>query len=170
MKKGILSCVTADVDLEMENQDVYVWKQKKSFIFEHNSREICDRGRGKELRQKHNADLEVPKYLKQKESNISKANKKSKHKHQYEECLIRYKWNWEENKIHTSLNSYCIICGKINDRMKNSIVTDYMKKVDTPMGKRYIRISEDTLYEKYHNRLPVFFVEDICKDKYLEVL
>lgn len=170
MKKGILSCVTADVDLEMENQDVYVWKQKKSFIFEHNSREICDRGKGKELRQKHNADLEVPKYLKQKESNISKANKKSKHKHQYEECLIRYKWNWEENKIHTSLNSYCIICGKINDRMKNSIVTDYMKKVDTPMGKRYIRISEDTLYEKYHNRLPVFFVEDICKDKYLEVL
>ena len=88
------------------------------------------------MRQKHNADLEVPKYLKQKESNISKANKKSKHKHQYEECLIRYKWNWEENKIHTSLNSYCIICGKINDRMKNSIVTDYMKKVDTPMGKR----------------------------------
>ena len=170
MKKGILSCVTADVDLEMENQDVYVWKQKKSFIFEHNSRDICGRGRGKELRQKHNADLEVPKYLKQKESNISKANKKSKHKHQYEECLIRYKWNWEENKIHTSLNSYCIICGKINDRMKNSIVTDYMKKVDTPMGKRYIRISEDTLYEKYHNRLPVFFVEDICKDKYLEVL
>ena len=170
MKKGILSCVTADVDLEMENQDVYVWKQKKSFIFEHNSREICDRGKGKELRQKHNADLEVPKYLKQKETNISKANKKSKHKHQYEECLIRYKWNWEENKIHTSLNSYCIICGKINDRMKNSIVTDYMKKVDTPMGKRYIRISEDTLYEKYHNRLPVFFVEDICKDKYLEVL
>ena len=107
------------------------------------------------MRQKHNADLEVPKYLKQKESNISKANKKSKHKHQYEECLIRYKWNWEENKIHTSLNSYCILCGK---------------KVDTPMGKRYIRISEDTLYEKYHNRLPVFFVEDICKDKYLEVL
>ena len=122
------------------------------------------------MRQKHNADLEVPKYLKRKENDISKANKKSKHRHQYEECLIRYKWNWEENKIHTSLNSYCIICGKINDRMKNSIVTDYMKKVDTPMGKRYIRISEDTLYEKYHNRLPVFFVEDICKDKYLEVL
>lgn len=41
---------------------------KKSFIFEHNSREICDRGRGKELRQKHNADLEVPKYLKQKKA------------------------------------------------------------------------------------------------------
>lgn len=54
--------------------------------------------------------------------------------------------------------------------MKNSIVTDYMKKVDTPIGKCYRRISDDTLYEKYHNRLPVFFVEDVCKDKYLEVL
>ena len=122
------------------------------------------------MRQKHNADLEVPKYLKQKESNISKANKKSKHKHQYEECLIRYKWNWEENKIHTSLNSYCIICGKINDRMKNSIVTDYMKKVDTPMGKRYIRISEDTLYEKYHNiKIDNSLIKEIVylSDRYL---
>ena len=100
---------------------------------------------------------------------ISQDNKKSKHKHQYEECLIRYKWNWEENKIHTSLNSYCTICGKINDKMKNSIVIDYMKKVDTPVGKRYIQISEDILYDTYHGRLPVFFVEDICKDKYVNL-
>ena len=125
--------------------------------------------KGKKLRQKHNADLEVPKYLKQKESNISKANKKSKHKHQYEECLIRYKWNWDEHKIHTSLNSYCTICGKINDKMKNSIVIDYMQKVDTPVGKRYRQISEDILYDTYHGRLPVFFVEDICKDKYVNL-
>ena len=40
-----------------------------------------------------------------------------------------------------------------------------MKKVDTPVGKRYRQISEDVLYETYHDRLPVFFVEDICKDK-----
>lgn len=122
-----------------------------------------------ELEQKFSADLEIPKYLKQKESDISKANKKSKHRHQYEECLIRYKRNWEENKIHTSLNSYCIICGKINDKMKNSIVIDYMQKVDTPMGKRYIQISEDVLYDTYHGRLPVFYVEDICKDKCVNV-
>ena len=112
---------------------------------------------------------EIPKYLKQRESNISKSNRKSKHKHHYEECLIQYHLP-RSTRTYILLYSYCIICGKINDRMKNSIVTDYMKKVDTPMGKRYIRISEDTLYEKYHNRLPVFFVEDICKDKYLEVL
>ena len=125
--------------------------------------------KGKKLRQKHNADLEVPKYLKQKESNISKANKKSKHKHQYEECLIRYKWNWEENKIHTSLNSYCILCGKINDKMKNSIVVDYMQKIDTSVGKRYIQISEDVLYQTYRGKLPVFFVEDIYKDKFVNL-
>ena len=71
----------------------------------------------------------------------------------------------EENKIHTSLNSYCIICGKINDKMKNSIVIDYMQKVDTPMGKRYIQISEDVLYDTYHGRLPVFYVEDIYSQK-----
>ncbi len=123
----------------------------------------------KELEQKFSSDLEIPKYLKRKETNISKANKKSKHRHQYEECLIRYKWNWEENKIHTSLNSYCIICGKINEKMKNSIVIDYMQKVDTPMGKRYIQISEEVLYDTYHGRLPVFYVEDIRKDKCVNV-
>ena len=59
------------------------------------------------MERKLSLDLEIPKYLKRK-NDISKANKKSKHKHQYEECLIKYKWKWEENKIHISLNSYCI--------------------------------------------------------------
>ena len=121
------------------------------------------------MERKLSLDLEIPKYLKRKENDISKANKKSKHKHQYEECLIRYKWKWEENKIHTSLNSYCTICGKINDKMKNSIVIDYMQKVDTPVGKCYIQISEDVLYDIYHGRLPVFSVEDICNDKYVNL-
>ena len=116
------------------------------------------------MERKFSSDLEIPKYLKRKENDISKANKKSKHKHQYEECLIRYKWNWDEHKIHTSLNSYCTICGKINDK-----VIDYMQKVDTPVGKHYRQISEDVLYETYHDRLPVFFVEDICKDKYVNL-
>ena len=123
----------------------------------------------KELEQKFSSGLEIPKYLKRKENDISKANKKSKHGHQYEECLIRYKWNWEENKIHTSLNSYCILCGKINDKMKNSIVVDYMQKIDTSVGKRYIQISEDVLYQTYRGKLPVFFVEDIYKDKFVNL-
>ena len=33
---------------------------------------------------------EIPKYLKSTESNISKSNRKSKHKHHYEECLNKY--------------------------------------------------------------------------------
>ena len=49
--------------------------------------------------------------------------------------------------------------------MNNSIVIDYMKTVDTSVGKCYIQISEDILYDTYHGRLPVFFVEVICKDK-----
>ena len=53
--------------------------------------------------------------------------------------------------------------------MKNSIVIDYMQKVDTPVGKCYIHISEDVLYDIYHGRLPVFFVEDICNDKYVNL-
>ena len=32
---------------------------------------------------------EIPKYLKQTESNTSKSNRKSKHKHHYEEYLIQ---------------------------------------------------------------------------------
>ena len=40
---------------------------------------------------------EIPKYLKSTESNISKSNRKSKHKHHYEECLIQYKWNFKKN-------------------------------------------------------------------------
>lgn len=31
-------------------------------------------------------EYEIPKYPKSTESNISKSNRKSKHKHQYEEC------------------------------------------------------------------------------------
>ena len=71
---------------------------------------------------------EIPKYLRQKESNISKSNRKSKHKHHYEECLIQNKWNFKSNtfiqeekeRIHTSLSSYCTFCGKIGGIIKNS--------------------------------------------------
>ena len=119
---------------------------------------------------------EIPKYLKSTESNISKSNRKSKHKHHYEECLIQYKWNFKStvftDKIHTSLHSYCTICGKIGDRFKDdkSIVKDYIREVNSPIGKYkcYSRISGDELYEKYHDKLPVFFVDDIYKEKYVD--
>ena len=115
---------------------------------------------------------EIPKYLKSTESNISKSNRKSKHKHHYEECLIQYDFKYaNEDNIITSLHSYCTICGKIGDRFKEnkSVVKDFIRTVNTPIGKCYSLITDEELYKKYHDKLPVFFVEDIFKDKYVNL-
>lgn len=115
---------------------------------------------------------EIPKYLKQKESNISKSKRKSKHKHHYEECLIQYNFSFgNKNCIHTELSSYCTICGKIGDRFKKdkSIVKDYISTVNTSIGKCYSLITDEELYERYKDKLPVFFVEDIYKEKYVDL-
>lgn len=115
---------------------------------------------------------EIPKYLKSTESNISKSNRKSKHKHQYKECLIQYRFAFiGKTYLNTGLYTYCTICGKINERFKEnkSIVKDYIRTVDTPIGKCYSHIPDEELYEKYHDKLPVFFVEDIYKEKYVDL-
>ena len=118
---------------------------------------------------------EMPKYLKQKERNISKSNRKSKHKHQYEECLIQYNLKIrlinKPTVLITSLGSYCTICGKIGDKFKEdkSIVKDYRRTVDTPIGKCYQMIPDEELYEKYHDKMPVFFVEYYWKDGYVNL-
>lgn len=123
---------------------------------------------------------EIPKYLKSSESNISKSNRKSKHKHHYKECLIQYKWNFKSNvfiqeekeRIHTSLCSYCTICGKIGGIIKNS---KYQEEIETLQKQRqtgnnfWISISGEELYEMYHDKLPVFFVDDIYKEKYVDL-
>lgn len=115
---------------------------------------------------------EIPKYLKSTESNISKSNRKSKHKHHYEECLIQNKSIFAgKTCLNTGLYTYCTICGKINERFKEnkSIVKDYIREVNSPIDRCYSRISDEELYEKYHNKLPVFFVEDIFKERYVNL-
>lgn len=113
---------------------------------------------------------EIPKYLKSTKSNISKSNRKSKHKHQYKECLIQYQCSFAgKNNIQTQLCSYCTICGKIGDRLKDSIVKDYIKSELHNRRTIYSVMSEIELYEKYHDKLPIFFVEDIFKDKYINL-
>lgn len=115
---------------------------------------------------------EIPKYLKSTESNISKSNRKSKHKHHYEECLIQNKSIFAgKTCLNTGLYTYCTICGKINERFKEnkSIVKDYIREVNSPIVRCYSRISDEELYEKYHNKLPVFFVEDIFKERYVNL-
>ena len=120
-------------------------------------------------------ESEIPKYLKQKESNVSKSKKKSKHKHQYEECLIQYNMKIglinKPSILITSLGSYCTICGKIGDKFKKdkSIVKDYERTVDATVGKCYQVMTSEELYEKYHNKLPVFFVENYWKDGYVNL-
>lgn len=120
-------------------------------------------------------ESEIPKYLKQKESNVSKSKKKSKHKHYYEECLIQYNMKIglinKPSILITSLGSYCTICGKIGDRFKKdkSIVKDYERTVDATVGKCYQVMTSEELYEKYHNKLPVFFVENYWKDGYVNL-
>lgn len=114
---------------------------------------------------------EIPKYLKSTESNISKSNRKSKHKHQYEECIIRYKFSFMgKNNLHTELSSYCSICGKIGDRLKDSIVKDYIRSESHNRRTIYSVMSGTELYEKYHNKMPVFFVEDIFKEKHVDLV
>lgn len=121
------------------------------------------------MNKQYQTENEIPKYLKQKESNTSKSNRKSKHKHQYKECLIQYHLS-RSTQIYISLYSYCTICGKIGDRFKEdkSIVKDYRRTVDTPIGKCYSLITDEELYEKYHDKLLVFFVKDIL-GKYVDL-
>lgn len=105
-----------------------------------------------------------------------KANLNQKHKHQYKECLLQYDYYFPyTNKVikHTSLCSYCVICGKIGDRFPEdkSIVKDYVREIDSLIKnyKHYSHISDEELYEKYHNKMPIFFVEDIFKEKYVTI-
>lgn len=115
-------------------------------------------------------ETEIPKYYKSAESNVSKSNRKSKHKHQYEECLIQYNFDFVgKNHLITCLHSYCTICGKIGGKFKgsNSIVKDYRRTVDTPIGKCYSHITSEELYERYHDKIPVFFIKDIYRQKYI---
>lgn len=119
----------------------------------------------------NNFNQEIPKYRKNTGSNISKIEKKSKHKHQYEECIIRYKFSFmEKDNLHTELSSYCSICGKIGDRFskEKSIVEDKTLRKQLPNGLKYTtNMSGEEIYEQYHDILPVFNAE--FNDKYIDL-
>lgn len=100
----------------------------------------------------NNFDQEIPKYRKNTGSNISKVKKKSKHKHQYEECIIRYKFSFMgKDNLTTQLLSYCSICGKIDDRFseEKSIVDDKTIYKQLPNGWKYTtHMSGKEIYEQ----------------------
>ena len=118
---------------------------------------------------------DIPKYLKSTESNISKSNRKSKHKHHYEECLIQYRYTFAgKTCLNTGLYTYCTICGKIGGYLKNGKYTkeaELLQKQRQEEDKhfRVISISGEELYERYHDKIPVFFLEDIFKERYVNL-
>lgn len=64
-------------------------------------------------------------YLKKKESNISKANKKSKHKHIYDKTVvIEYQHKDTYANVRQAAFTYCSICGKLGKHIPNT----YMRK------------------------------------------
>lgn len=102
---------------------------------------------------------DIPKYLKSTESSISKSNAFTQE---------------EKERIHTSLDSYCTICGKIGGYLKNGKYTkeaELLQKQRQEEDKhfRVISISGEELYKRYHDKLPVFFVEDIFKERYVNL-
>lgn len=116
-------------------------------------------------------EQEIPKYHKNTGSDISKISKKSKHKHNYKECLLRYESNYfGKNNIHTRLSSYCSICGKIGEKLKDSIVKDYHRTGMLSNGMKYHSIiSGDELFEEYKDRLPVFHIDDNTNKRYVNL-
>ena len=110
---------------------------------------------------------EIPKYLKQTESNTSKSNRKSKHKHQYEECLIQYPIAFAgRTHISTKLYGYCSICGKIGSVKNGKYKTELeqLEKSRQDNSNFLITISGEEIYERYHNKLPIFYIEDSFAD------
>ena len=103
-------------------------------------------------------DNEIGKYVKKKESNTSKAGKKSKHKHIYEECIITdtndKHWCYGEPLLAT----YCTICGKIYDWKIPTVKTEY----------GYTMLNDTEVEEKY-SHLPHFEVNDIWKVDRIEI-
>lgn len=120
-----------------------------------------------------NIPNEIPKHKKNTGSNISDSAKKTKHKHHYEECLIQYNFSFpsKESHVTTDLQSYCIICGKIGNRFNanKSIVKDYYRTTNSVLGMCRSVITSQELYDRYHNKIPVFFVVDIYKNKYVDL-
>lgn len=92
---------------------------------------------------------DVPKYIKKKESSVSKSKVKSKHNHEYVNCLL-VKDNDRPYKA-----TYCKICGKIGN-------INFFETERTENG--YFRILDtDEVFEKYKD-LERFYIDDIWND------
>ena len=90
---------------------------------------------------------DIPKYRKKRRSSVSNSREKSKHKHEYKECLLI-----EKNRPHWA--TYCTICGKIGD-------------VHLFECEGLTVMTDEEIYNKYHN-LKQFKVDEVWQ-KYLQI-
>lgn len=98
-------------------------------------------------------DNEIPKYIKKKESSVSKSKVKSKHKHKYVDCLLTK----DKDNDRPYKAKYCKICGKIGD-------IKFFETEQTEDG--YYRVLDtDEVFEKYKD-LEIIHIEDIWQ-KYI---
>lgn len=88
---------------------------------------------------------DIPKYIKKKESSVSKSKAKSKHKHEYVDCLLI------EDNGYPRKGTYCKICGKIGKFNFFEIV---------PENGYWIVLDSDEVLEKYKD-LEKVYVNDI---------
>ena len=97
-------------------------------------------------------DDEVGKYLKKKESDVSKCRLKSRHKHEYIECLfVLYN--------HYHRGSYCKLCGKIRNIM--------FFEVDRSTGRFGGFLSDEDILGLYGHMEKIYI--DSYDDKYIPV-
>lgn len=80
---------------------------------------------------------DIPKYVKKKHSSTSKSNTKSKHKHEYVDCLLV-----ERGSNKPYISSYCHICGKVYNVS--------MCVEENENGMRTL-LSDAEVFEKYKN-------------------
>lgn len=105
---------------------------------------------------------EESKYKKKTNSNISKSSRKTKHKHQYKGCLIKYPFKyWNEICNSVTIASYCTICGKIGENILHRPVTERLKN-----GLLRMYNTEEIL--EMNNDLEVFEICDLSQ-KYVAI-
>ena len=91
---------------------------------------------------------EDQRHQKKKQSSISKARTKSRHKHLYKECLfVNKKGRYEKGK-------YCTICGKVGER---TLETERIT------GNTYRKLADREIYETYEHLEKVEIEETIPK-------
>ena len=93
------------------------------------------------------------KHKKKKPSTVSKSNEKSKHKHEYVDCLFIY-----DNR--PLKGQYCKICGKINNI--NIFETEPLR--DSGLSKM---LTKEEVYEKYKDLEQI--VISRISDKYIKL-